>query len=62
MISPLFAYVGPETTVPLLSALASVGGFLLMFGKSTIRFAIRKVRGAVGLGDASETVGSSDTP
>jgi len=56
----LLAYVGPETTVPLLSFLASLGGVLLMFGKTAIRFAIRKVRTLVGLGDVTEPVGESD--
>lgn len=62
MCLPLLAYVGPETTVPLLSFLASLGGFLLMFGKTTIRFAVRKVRGLLGLRDVSETVSGNETP
>lgn len=34
---PLLAYVGPETTLPLASALVACAGFLLTFWRATWR-------------------------
>jgi hypothetical protein len=35
---PCFAYLSPETFLPVTSALAGVVGFVLMFGRMTLRF------------------------
>ena len=35
-------YIGPETFMPLLSALAAIAGLLLMFWRNTVAF-VRKV-------------------
>jgi hypothetical protein len=40
----IFAYVGPETALPLMSTLAAVAGIALTFGRSTIAFAKKCVR------------------
>ncbi len=45
----LFAYVGPETMLPLASILAGVVGVLLMFGRSVLMFGRKVVRGVRGL-------------
>jgi hypothetical protein len=37
----VFAYISPETLLPLTSGLAGVAGVLLMFGRGTARFARR---------------------
>ena len=34
----LLAYLGPDTMLPMTSALATMGGFLLMFGKQLLLF------------------------
>jgi hypothetical protein len=47
----LFAYVGPETMMPLASAVAAVVGVLLMFGRNVMliaRNAVRRVRDLAG--------------
>jgi hypothetical protein len=46
-ISVLFAYFGPEVTLPVASALASVIGCLLVVGRAPFRFAARAFRAAV---------------
>lgn len=38
MQSLLYAYIGPETMLPLTSAIAAVVGAFLMFGRNTFRF------------------------
>src|SRR5271166_727562 len=45
----LFAYVGPETMLPLASILAGVVGVLLMFGRNVMMFGRKVVRGIRGL-------------
>ena len=40
----LFAYFGPETTLPLTSAIAAVAGFGLMFGRQVARVGSLVVR------------------
>lgn len=47
-MSPIFAYVGPEVTIPALSVIATVAGFFLMFGKMAIRWAVYPFRWVVG--------------
>ncbi len=47
----LLAYFGPETTLPVTSALAAVAGFGLMFGRQVIRVArvvLRRMVGGLG--------------
>lgn len=44
MTTTLLGYIGPETTLPLMSVLASIVGAFLMFGRSIIHFAKRGVR------------------
>lgn len=38
MINPLFAYVGPETILPITSVLAAIAGFFLTMGKSSLGY------------------------
>lgn len=48
MRSLLLAYVGPETVVPVTSALAAIGGALLMgwsYVKAFLRYCFRSVLG-----------------
>ena len=45
----LFAYVGPETMLPLASVLCGAVGVLLMFGRNVMMFGRRVVRGVRGL-------------
>ena len=45
----LFAYVGPETMLPLASILAGVVGVLLMFGRNVMMLGRKIVRGVRGL-------------
>jgi hypothetical protein len=45
----LFAYVGPETMLPLASILAGVVGVLLMFGHNVMMFGRKMVRCVRGL-------------
>lgn len=43
----LFAYIGPETILPLASAVAAIGGVFLMFWNSTRRafsWCLQKIR------------------
>jgi hypothetical protein len=41
--SPLFAYFGPETLLPMTSVVATVVGIVLMFGRNAFRLAARLV-------------------
>lgn len=45
----LFAYVGPETMLPLASILAGAVGVLLMFGRNVMMFGRKMVRGVRAL-------------
>ncbi len=45
----LFAYVGPETMLPLASILAGAVGVLLMFGRNVMMLGRKIVRGVRGL-------------
>jgi hypothetical protein len=40
----LFAYIGPETMMPVASVIAAVAGVFLMFGRSVIGFGRGLVR------------------
>jgi hypothetical protein len=44
MSSLLFAYVGPDTLLPLTSGLAGALGVFLMFGRQVRRLAVRSWR------------------
>lgn len=39
----LFAYFGPETTLPLASVLAACLGFVMMMGRGSIRFVMKAI-------------------
>ncbi len=41
MIVPVFAYLSPETCLPLTSILATTVGVVLMFGRGTLAVAMR---------------------
>lgn len=43
-MSILFAYFGPETTLPLASAATAIVGFFLMMGRLSISFITRWFR------------------
>ncbi len=43
----LFAYIGPETMMPIASGVAAVVGIFLMFGRS-VMLVLRKIAGKVG--------------
>jgi len=45
MLIPLYAYLGPETMLPLASVIAGIVGAFMMFGRNTFRFFARCVRG-----------------
>jgi hypothetical protein len=40
----IFAYFGPETTLPLASVLAGILGVLMMFGRAASRLLARPLR------------------
>ena len=45
----IFAYLGPETMLPVTSAVAGLVGVLMMFGKSSFRRVIRIGRGLAAM-------------
>ena len=45
----LFAYIGPETMLPLASILTGVVGVALMFGRNLMMMGRKMVRGVRGL-------------
>lgn len=54
----MLAYFGPETFLPVTSAIAGVVGILLMFGRTTFRMAgefVRKSLRVFGLGRSKTT-------
>jgi hypothetical protein len=55
----LFAYFGPETFLPVTSAIAGVVGVLLMFGRSSIRLLLDGARRVVGRGAGKSAVKST---
>jgi hypothetical protein len=40
----VFAYLGPETMLPMTSVVAGVAGVLMMFGRSSVRWIVGKFR------------------
>jgi hypothetical protein len=40
----LFAYVGPDVTLPVASVLAGIFGFIMMVGRAPLRFAANRLR------------------
>lgn len=48
MSQMLFAYIGPETTLPLMSVVVSVVGAALIFGRSSIQFVKNRARTMLG--------------
>jgi hypothetical protein len=53
--SLIFAYFGPETTLPLTSAIACVVGALMMFGRAGLQFCLR----SIGLGKSKSTTSAA---
>jgi hypothetical protein len=43
----IFAYLGPETVLPMTSALAGAAGVVMLFGRSSLRWASGAVKGLV---------------
>lgn len=43
-VSHIFAYLGPETLLPMTSVLAAAAGVVLMFGRNSFRFVARVLR------------------
>lgn len=39
MLAVIFGYIGPETTLPMMSVVASALGIVLMFGRYLLNFA-----------------------
>ncbi len=39
----IFAYVSPETVLPVTSVIAALLGVVMMFGRTTFRFIARKI-------------------
>jgi hypothetical protein len=48
MFSPLFAYFGPDTFMPVASVIGAVGGVVMIFGRTIWRVASRSVRVLIG--------------
>lgn len=46
MLSVILAYMNPEATLPMASALAAIAGFILLFGRAPLRFVARGFRTA----------------
>ena len=45
----ILAYLGPETMLPVTSAVAGVAGVVLLFGRSSLRWASGAARGLVSM-------------
>ena len=39
-LSMLFAYIGPDTLLPMTSVVATVVGVILMFGRNSVRYSV----------------------
>lgn len=50
MFEPCFAYIGPETMLPLTSVLAGAVGVVMMFGRNVLRGVGRIFRRPPGSG------------
>ena len=57
MVSIIFAYFGPETTLPLASALVAVVGFIFMVGRNGLFYIGRKLRSLFRFGKEPAVVG-----
>jgi hypothetical protein len=44
----VFAYLGPETMLPMTSFVAAVVGVVMLSGRATLRMASRMMRGLIG--------------
>jgi len=65
--SLVFAYIGPDTLLPVTSALAGVLGVFLVFGRNTVHFTLQRFRrlfskpaGGSSAGAANEHAHSCD--
>ena len=58
----LFGYVGPETMMPLASAVAAVVGVFLMFGRNVMYMARSVVRRVRSLGGRKEAGSGRPAP
>lgn len=54
----LFAYLGPDTLLPITSILAAIGGAILMFGRNASRITVLLFRHFLG---SLKNLGSSKT-
>ena len=57
MVSLIFAYFGPETTLPFASGIVMVIGFVIMVGRNGLNYLGRKLRRALRFGKEPEVVG-----
>ena len=57
MVSLIFAYFGPETTLPFASGIVAVVGFVFMVGRNGLNYVGRKLRRALRFGKPPEVVG-----
>ncbi|MBD3676710.1 MAG: hypothetical protein HUJ26_24630 [Planctomycetaceae bacterium] len=55
------AYIGPENAMPLLSAIATLIGVVLMAGKTTLKLIFQTVLSFVGLAGDSREVKAADS-
>jgi hypothetical protein len=44
VIAMFFAYIGPDTLLPMTSVVATAVGVVLMFGKNSVRYSLQFVR------------------
>ena len=44
MLTPVFAYFGPDTLLPLASILGAIGGTVMIFGRTIVRIVKQSVR------------------
>jgi hypothetical protein len=58
----LFAYFGPETTLPLASVLAASLGFVMMMGRSSLRIVRRVARSVMPRSKANHRGKFGDAP
>jgi hypothetical protein len=58
----LFAYFGPETTLPLASGIMTVVGFAFMMGRNSFSFLGRQIRGVAQRSSLAERQGVAGKP